>query len=138
MIPELYAKCREIGYCDCNGTNGCIDDTTLVPAPTEAEHERQMFAQAKMSKSYSNHNLKRELAMPSTSGPCEVCGKQLRRNHKCKGAPVAKAPLPIISNHVLEQISRGEPETPSKLSIPANQLVLIEIGDVRVTIESKS
>ena len=28
MMPvlELYGRCRAVGYCDCGGSNGCVDE----------------------------------------------------------------------------------------------------------------
>jgi hypothetical protein len=39
-VLELYGKCKELGYCDCGGFLGCVDDGRVQEKPDGVELDR--------------------------------------------------------------------------------------------------
>jgi hypothetical protein len=84
-VLELYGKCKELGYCDCEGFFGCVDPRPPAPKPViENELANAMKAEHEVS-DYHNHNYRRELeAIEQSEGAlveCEVCDRSHLPNH---------------------------------------------------------
>ena len=89
MVPvELYGKCRELGYCDCKGFFGCVDDEHVKDKPDSAT----LKAASRQHKTIVSENDIRRYAegIPEWSGDkpprgslveCQVCGRSHQPNH---------------------------------------------------------
>lgn len=85
-ILELHGKCRELGYCDCGGFLGCVDEDGVKPKPDSATLEA---AARKHDTIVNEKDISRYAeAMPELTGSmdhrlvdCEVCDKSHQPNH---------------------------------------------------------
>jgi hypothetical protein len=85
-VLELYGKCKELGYCDCRGFFGCVDDGVKPKPDSDALKAAARQHETKVSE----NDVKRYAdAMPEdltgsldhTLVDCEVCDRSHRPNH---------------------------------------------------------
>lgn len=84
-VLELYGKCKELGYCDCDGFFGCFDPQPPLPKPLiENELANAMQADRETS-TYVNSNYRQELEVIEKSETklveCDVCDKSHLHDH---------------------------------------------------------
>lgn len=144
-VVELYGKCKELGYCDCGGFLGCIDDEPMVGRPRQEPEE--VIGDRPLVELADEPELPTVKESGRRGPRCAVCGKELRSNHVCKGKPrprpkveqvveaVGQTPDPII---VETQPTEAPEREDLVFNPPADHRVVIEVGGIRVTIERAS
>jgi hypothetical protein len=85
-VLELYGKCKELGYCDCDGFFGCVDPRPPAPKPDKASDELRNAMKAEdQTSDYRNYAYRQELeAIEQSEGglvECEVCDRSHLPSH---------------------------------------------------------
>jgi Pectate lyase superfamily protein len=97
---ELYGKCKELGYCDCGGFFGCVDQDHVggPVAPDELAAARQAVKAEAMVEGHRKYAANEPLV---ALVECEICDRSHAPNHphitKIEGdEPLDDEPAPTI------------------------------------------
>lgn len=91
--PLLYGPCRELGYCDCGGKLGCVDDEVIEaiegenPKPNSRETAREDGDRERLVAAYAEKLSEDWDKEQDTDGRmfdyCENCHVRITKNHNC-------------------------------------------------------
>jgi hypothetical protein len=120
-VLELYGKCKELGYCDCEGFFGCVDPRPPAPKPVIENELKAAMEAERQTSNYANSNYRHELnAIEQSEGAlveCEVCD----RSHAPSHPHIANidGDIPIDDEPGEDRPGPVEPVVPHGRTIPA-------------------
>jgi hypothetical protein len=83
-VLELYGKCKELGYCDCGGFLGCVDDGRVQEKPDGVELDRVVKSLERSEGKLRGSAGKRYAANEPLVAlvECEVCDRSHAPSHR--------------------------------------------------------